>query len=149
MAFEWVKDTVQGFIAAGLGEFAKDTTWKNLPFDPAGRKLWLKIIYVPVTEDAATLGVNGENELKGFVQIGVYQQAGTGTMESDEALDKINALLAIPQRLNAPVGCLLRLTSKTSGQGGQTSTADTSAGGTEGLWDANYVTVYWLAREPR
>lgn len=149
MAFEWVKDAIQGLISSGLPEYSKDIAWKNLKFDPASRILWLKVINVPVTEDSATLGIYGENELKGFIQIGVYQKAGTGTKEADLALKKINQLLAIPQRLQAPEGCLLRLTNKSSGQGGQTSLADSTTGGAEGLWDANYITVYWLAREPR
>ena len=149
MVFNWVEDKILGLLASGLPDYAPDIAWKNLKFDPAGRILWLKIINTPITEDAATLGINGENELQGFVQIGVYQKAGTGNKQAKEALEKINELLAIPRRLNAPPGCLLRLTNKTSGQGGQTSLADTTAGGTEGLWDANYLTVYWLAREPR
>lgn len=149
MAFEWVKDTVQGYIANGLPEYVKDMAWKNLKFNPANRILWLKVIYVPITEDAVTLGIHGDNELKGFIQIGVYQKAGTGTKEADTALNRINELMKIPMHLSAPEGCILRLTSKSSGQGGQTSLADTTAGGTEGLWDANYITVYWLAREPR
>lgn len=149
MAFEWVKDLVQGFAANGLPEYGGAIAWKNLKFDPASRILWLKITYVPVTEDAATLGMNGDNELSGMLQIGVYQKAGTGCKESDEAINKLNTLFKIPQRLNAPDGCMLRFTNKTSGQGGQTSLADSTAGGTEGLWDSNYLTVYWLAREPR
>lgn len=149
MSFDWVEDQILGLLAGGLPQYAKDIAWKNLKFDPASRILWLKIINTPITEDVATLGDEGENELRGFVQIGIYQKAGTGTKKSKEALSAINTLLAIPRRLNAPIGCMLRLTNKTSGAGGQTSLADTTAGGTEGLWDANYLTVYWLAREPR
>lgn len=149
MAFEWVEDNILGLIAGGLPQYANDIAWKNLKFDPARRILWLKVINVPVTEDSATLGLHGENEYVGFVQIGVYQKAGTSTVKAAEALHALNTLLAIPRRLNAPPGCLLRLTNKMSGQGGQTSLADTTAGGTEGLWDAQYLTVYWLAREPR
>lgn len=149
MAFEWVEDEILGLLAGGLPQYAKDIAWKNLKFDPAGRILWLKIINTPIAEDAATLGIHGENELQGFVQIGIYQKAGSGIKQSREAVRIINQLLAIPRRLDAPPGCLLRLTNKTSGQGGQTSLADTTAGGTEGLWDAQYLTVYWLAREPR
>lgn len=149
MAFDWVKDLIQGFASAGLPEYGNAIAWKNLKFDPQNRILWLKITYVPITEDAITLGIHGDNELKGFLQIGVYQKAGTGSKESDLALNKINELFSIPRQLSAPAGCTFRLTSKTSGQGGQTSLADSSAGGTEGLWDSNYLTIYWLAREPR
>ena len=149
MAFEWVEDKILGFIANGLPQYAKQIAWKNLKFDPANCILWLKVINVPVTEDSASIGLYGDNEYQGFVQIGVYQKAGTGTNKSKQALEEINKLLTIPQRLDAPPGCLLRLTNKTSGQGGQTSLADTTTGGTEGVWDASYLTVYWLAREPR
>lgn len=149
MAFEWVKDLIQGHYASGLPEYKDVTAWKNLKFDPANRILWLKVINAPITEDSATLGIHGDNELEGFLQIGIYQLAGTGTKEADEAINKLNSLFATPQRLSAPPGCLLRLTSKMSSQGGQTSIADFTTGGTEGLWDANYLTIYWLAREPR
>ena len=44
MAFEWVKDTVQGYVANGLPEYVKDMAWKNLKFKPANRILWLKVI---------------------------------------------------------------------------------------------------------
>lgn len=149
MAFEWVRTTLQSIVAGGLPEYGGAIAWKNKSFNPQNKILWLKIIYVPVTEDAVTLGDEGDNELAGFLQIGVYQKAGTGVEEAEQALAKLNSLLKIPQRLPAPTGCLLRLTSKSSGQGGQTSLADTTTGGTEGVWDASYLTVYWLAREPR
>lgn len=149
MAFEWVTDAILGHAASGLPDYAPNIAWKNLKFDPTGSILWLKIINVPVTEDSVTLGQHGDTELKGFLQIGVYTKAGEGIKHAEEALNQINTLFKIPQRLKAPEGCMLRLSNKTSGQGGQTSQADTSAGGTEGLWDSQYLTVYWLAREPR
>lgn len=109
MAFEWVRTTLQSIVAGGLPEYGGAIAWKNKAFNPQNKILWLKIIYVPVTEDVVTLGDEGDNELAGFLQIGVYQKAGTGVEEAEQALAKLNSLLKIPQRLPAPTGCLLRL----------------------------------------
>lgn len=149
MAFEWVKDALLTHYSKGVADLLPVTAWKNLTFDPSGLNLWLKVFYVPVTEDPATLGIHGDNEFNGLLQISVYQKVDTGTSESDAVINRLNTLFAIPQRLECPSGCMLRLTSKQASQGGQTSLADFSAGGTEGVWDTNYLTIYWLAREPR
>ena len=149
MSFEWVEDALNSHLAGGAGIYADDIAWKNLPFEPGDRSLWLKSNIVPALEGVATLGKHGENEYLGFMQIGIYQRINEGTVESSAARNLLNQLFAVPQRLQAPEGCMLRLERKTFNSGGQTSMADMSAGGTESVWDANYITIYWLAREPR
>ena len=149
MAFEWVKDALQSHFVNGMQDLKNDIAWKNLPFAPGDRKLWLKVIYVPVQEEAETLGLHGENGFRGFLQIGIYQRINEGTELSDSVINRINNLFKVTQRLDAPPSCMLRLENKMSSQGGQTSQADMSAGGTETVWDSNYITIFWLAREPR
>ena len=149
MSFEWVEDSLSSQLLAGMGQYAKDIAWKNLPFEPGDRSLWLKSSIVPAQEGVATLGKHGENEYLGFLQIGIYQRINEGTAQSAEVRNLINRLFPVPGRLQAPEGCMLRVERKTFSSGGQTSMADLSAGGTEVVWDANYITIYWLAREPR
>lgn len=149
MSFDWVEDVLIGHLASGAGKYANSIAWKNLPFEPGDRKLWLKSSIVPAMEGVKTLGRHGENEYMGFMQVGIYQRINEGTVESKEARDFLNRLFFVPQRLQAPEGCMLRLERKAYDSGGQTSMADLSAGGTEKVWDANYITIYWLAREPR
>lgn len=149
MAFNWVKETLLGYVTNSLPDLIPDMAFKNLPFEPGNRKLWLKLMYVPVTEEAETLGIHGDNGYHGYLQIGVYQRINEGTDLAEATLNRLDSLLAIPQRIAAPPGCMLRLERKMSGQGGQTSEADMATGGTETVWDANYLTIFWLAREPR
>lgn len=147
--FAWVQDLIQSHLVVNYPTMVEHMAWKNLTFDPAGRNVWLKIINAPVTEDAITLGPTGHKELRGFLQIGIYTAITEGTVESEIAYNRVNEIFDTPQWLSAPTDCVLRLTNKGFSQGGQTSIADFTRGGTEGVWDANYLTIYWLAREPK
>ncbi len=147
--FDWVEDLLFRHLTAGLPDLIPVMAWKNLTFDPAGLKVWLKVMNAPTTEEGITLGPTGDNELRGFLQIGVYSELGTGTTESNEVYGRVSKRFDVPQRLAGPEGTLLRFTSKGYSQGGQTSLGDFTKGGTEGVWDANYITIYWLAREPK
>jgi hypothetical protein len=155
--FDWVEDIIFKHLLTVVPE-AKESSpgkrdgivaWKNLPFEPQKFKLWLKVINAPITESAATLGVHGDNNYQGFLQIGVYQKIGTGTKESKAMINRLNAGFPYPFQFNAPPGCILRVEGKGASSGGQTSVNDFTTGGTENVWDADYITVYWLAREPR
>lgn len=148
--FDWVEDLIYGHLASGLPDKVNDMAWKNLTFDPAGRTVWLKVINAPITEEGITLGPNGDNELRGFLQIGIYTAIGQGVAESKEVYGRVSERFNVPQRLAGPTGdSFVKFTSKGYSQGGQTSIGDFTRGGTEGVWDADYITVYWLAREPK
>lgn len=147
--FDWVEDSIMSQLWVSVPSVEGIIALKNLPFTPSSHKLWLKLIYAPITENAITLGLNGDNELRGFVQIGIYQKIGTGEKETKAMMKELNNAFSVPMQLNAPPGCLLRLDSKGSSAGGQTSINDFTTGGREEVWNANYLTVYWLAREPR
>lgn len=147
--FDWVEDLLKSHLVQNMPERVADMSWKNLTFDPQGRNVWLKIINSPVSEEGITLGPTGDNELRGFLQIGIYAALGRGVSESMQIYGQVSSIFDVPQRLLSPNNCILRLTSKGYSQGGQTSVADFTRGGTEGVWDANYVTIYWLAREPK
>lgn len=148
--FSWVEDLIYGHLVAGLPDKVDDMAWKNLTFDPAGRTVWLKVINAPITEEGITLGPTGDNELRGFLQIGIYSAIGTGSTESKEVYGRVSERFNVPQRLAGPTDdSFVKFTSKGYSQGGQTSIGDYTRGGTEGVWDAEYITVYWLAREPK
>lgn len=147
--FDWVEDAILGHLYASLPEMKGKIALKNVTFDASQHKLWLKVINTPSSEYVATLGDTGDNEYVGFVQLGVYTAIGVGQVETKEVLGKLGKAFRVPQHLQAPENCLLRLTRKDFSQGGQTSISDFTRGGTEKMWDANYITVYWLAREPR
>lgn len=149
MSFNWIEESLFSIAAAGLGEYAAITHWPNNKFSPQNLEAWVKIVNVPTSEYPVTMGIDGDNECVGFLQLSVYAKAGTGSKTASKIIDDINKLFKIPYKLNTPPGSILRLTNKGFSQGGQTSLADTSAGGIEGLWDSNYITVYWLARGPR
>lgn len=148
--FDWVEDLIYGHLASGLPDKVNDMAWKNLTFDPAGRTVWLKVINAPITEEGITLGPTGDNELRGFLQIGIYTAVGQGIVESKEVYGRVSECFNVPQRLAGPTNdSFVKFTSKGYSQGGQTSIGDFTRGGTEGVWDADYITVYWLAREPK
>ena len=50
MSFDWVEDVLNGHLASGAGKYANSIAWKNLPFEPGDRKLWLKSSIVPAME---------------------------------------------------------------------------------------------------
>lgn len=147
--FDWVEDLLKSQLVQSYPDKVRDMAWKNLTFDPAGRRVWLKIINAPATEQGVTLGPTGDNELRGYLQIAVYSELNVGIKDAQEVLGRVSAIYDVPKTIPAPTGCLLRLTSKGYSQGGQTSIADFTRGGVEGNWDAQYITVYWLAREPK
>lgn len=147
--FDWVENLLKSHLCKNYPEKVSDMAWKNLTFEPQGRRVWLKIINTPVTEEGITLGPTGDNELRGFLQVGVYARVGIGVKDINEVVGKVSKIFSVPQRLQTPDGCMLGLTSKGYSQGGQTSIADFTKGGTEGVWDAQYITIYWLAREPK
>lgn len=148
--FDWVEDLIYGRVATGLPDLVPDIAWKNLTFDPAGRTVWLKVINAPITEEGITLGPTGDNELRGFLQVGIYTPIGEGSVERKEAYGRVSNLFDVPLTLAGPnAGTLVRFYSKGYSQGGQTSIGDFTRGGTEGVWDADYLTIYWLAREPK
>lgn len=147
--FDWVEDALKSHLVNNYPEMINQMAWKNLTFDPAGRTVWLKIINTPSIEEGITLGPTGDNEFRGFLQIGIYTELNTGVSETQEVMGKLNHIFRLPQHLQAPEACMLKLQHKTFSQGGQTSVADFTRGGAEGVWDANYVTIYWLAREPK
>lgn len=147
--FHWVEDTLKSHLVNNYAEISHAMAWKNLTFDASGFKVWLKIINTPSSEDPVTLGPYGDNEMRGFLQIGIYSQLNIGIEESNAVLGHVSKIFSVPRQLQAPDGCMLRLTRKTFSQGGQTSIADFTRGGVEGVWDAQYVTIYWLAREPK
>lgn len=147
--FYWVEDTLKSQLVKSMPDMVDNMAWKNLTFDPAGRTVWLKIINSPVSAQGVTLGPYGDNEMRGFIQIGVYSKLDTGIELSREMIGRIETAFPIPSRLPTATGNLLRLTSKGYSQGGQTSVADFTRGGVEGNWDVQYITVYWLAREPK
>ena len=147
--FDWVEDLLKSHLVKSYPDKKNAMAWKNLTFDPAPHRVWLKIINTPVNETPITLGGGGDNELRGFLQIAVYSKLNIGIEEAREVLGRVSLAYDVPQTIPAPTGCLLKLTSKSYSQGGQTSIADFTRGGTEGNWDAQYVTVYWLAREPK
>lgn len=147
--FDWVEDTLKSHLADNYPEMQDAMAWKNLTFDPKGHKVWLKIINTPSVEEGITLGPTGDNEMRGFLQIAIYTELNIGMESTKEVLGRVGKIFDIPQRLPAPEACMLRLLRKTFSQGGQTSVADFTRGGKEGYWDAQYVTIYWLAREPK
>lgn len=150
--FDWVEDLVKSHLAAAIPDLiaSNSVAWKNWTFDPAGRTVWLKVINTPVTEEGVTLGPTGDNELRGYLQVGVYSELNTGTAESNEVYGRVSKAFDVPFRLAGPTtDSFVRFTSKGYSQGGQTSIGDFTRGGTEGVWDANYITIYWLAREPK
>lgn len=150
--FSWVEDALFSHLYASLPELVGKVAHKNLTFDASTHTLWLKAINTPASEYGATLGDYGDNELVGFLQLGIYSELGVGMVEANELKGKLGAAFKIPQHIqipNAPIGSLLKLTRKDFSQGGQTSVSDFTRGGTEKSWDADYITVYWLAREPR
>lgn len=148
--FDWVEDQVYGLVRDSLPTLVPDIAWKNLTFDPAGRKVWLKVVNAPITEEGITLGPTGDNELRGFLQIGVYSPIGDGSTERREAYGAVSKGFDIPKTIAGPdAGTILRFYSKGYSQGGQTSIGDFTRGGIEGVWDVDYITVYWLAREPK
>lgn len=147
--FDWVEDALKSHLVNGYPQMTDAMAWKNLTFKATGHKVWLKIINTPSIEEGITLGPDGDNEMRGFIQIAVYTELNTGMELTKEVLGNVNKIFAIPQRLPVQEGHLLKLTSKTFSQGGQTSVADFTRGGKEGNWDAQYVTIYWLAREPK
>lgn len=147
--FDWVEDVLMRHLYESLPDLHTQIALKNVTFDPSPFTLWLKVIHTPASEYPITLGDAGDNECVGFVQFGVYGALGTGTVETKEVLGRVNKAFNVPKHLQAPDGCLLRLERKDFSQGGQTSISDFTRGGTEKAWDANYITVYWLAREPR
>lgn len=150
--FGWVEDTLFTHLYAELPELKGKVAHKNLTFDPSNLTLWLKVINTPVSEYSASLGPTGDNECVGFLQFGIYSELGAGMVEANTLKRKLNKSFSVPKQLaiqEAPTGCMLRLTRKDFSQGGQTSISDFTRGGTEKMWDADYLTVYWLAREPR
>lgn len=148
--FDWVEDLIQSHLVAGLPDMVPQMAWKNLTFDPAGLNVWLKIINAPITEEGITLGPTGDNELRGFLQVGIYTPIGDGTTEGKEVYGRVSKTFDVPQRLVGPTSdSFVKFYSKGYSQGGQTSIGDFTRGGTEGVWDANYITIYWLAREPK
>lgn len=148
--FDWVDDLVQSRIAQGLPDLIDAIAWKNLTFDPAGRTVWLKVINAPITEEGITLGPTGDNELRGFLQIAVYTPVGAGTTDSRNVLSRISQIFDIPVTVPGPtLGTILRYKSKGYSQGGQTSIGDFTKGAIEGVWAVDYITIYWLAREPK
>lgn len=150
--FGWVEDALFTHLYASIPELKGKVAHKNLTFDPSALTLWLKVINTPASQYSASLGPTGDNELVGFVQFGVYSELGIGMAEANAIKRKINKAFRTPSGIavpGAPVGSMLRLTRKDFSQGGQTSVSDFTRGGTEKVWDADYITVYWLAREPR
>ena len=151
LPYEWVEDNLVTRLMQGWPEVVSggQVAFKNSTFNPAGRNMWLKFINTPVDENPVTLGLHGHNEMRGFLQIGIYVPIGEGQTASREALFKLREIYKAPATVPAPNDCYMQLTSLGFSQGGQTSIADFTRGGTEKEWDANYLTVYWLAREPR
>lgn len=149
--FDWIPDTLKSLVVTALPDLAEEDRiyWKNWEFTPPQDKVWVKPIFIPAEEAAITLGDNGDNETNGFFQITIYAPINTGETEANEICKRLNTAFAIPKRLPAPEGCMLRLTNKGFSTGGQTSVNDFGKGGAEENWDVNFITVYWLAREPR
>ena len=111
--FDWVEDLIYGHLASGLPDKVNDMAWKNLTFDPAGRTVWLKVINAPITEEGITLGPTGDNELRGFLQIGIYTAIGQGVAESKEVYGRVSERFNVPQRLAGPTGdSFVKFTSK-------------------------------------
>lgn len=151
LPYEWVEDALVASLVQNWPEVIseKRVAFKNLAFEAQGLNMWLKFINTPVEEKAITLGDDGHNELRGFLQIGIYVPIGEGVVASRDALFKLRQIYKAPASVPAPPDCYMKLTSLGYSQGGQTSIADFTRGGTEKEWDADYLTVYWLAREPR
>lgn len=149
--FSWIPDALKSMVVAAVPDLAEEDRiyWKNWTFTPDPTKPWIKPVFIPAEEYGVTLGDNGDNETNGFFQINIYSPINIGDELSQELCRRLNAAFKIPQRIPAPEGCMLRLTNKGFSTGGQTSVNDFGKGGADDNWDVNFITVYWLAREPR
>lgn len=80
--FSGVKDALDG----------KAVQWPNRAFTPESGSLWFKVSYVPADRFRATLGDEGEDHVKGFIQIDVNAPAGAGESASRTELDALEVV---------------------------------------------------------
>ncbi|UPT52971.1 hypothetical protein [Hafnia phage yong3] len=148
LGYEWISDEFNKRVRLAVG---KDIpiAWKNKKFVPDQKKVWLKVMLAPTSESMVTLGDSGHNELPGFYQVAIFSPLNTGTQKQSEILDSLRKTFKLGTRFVCPEDYTLRITGFDFSQGGQMSLNDFTRGGVEENWDANFITIYWSAREPR
>lgn len=91
---------IRAFFAAKLKAYqATNVAWENVPFDPATPS-YLQFNFVQTSVEQAEYGTYGRDLRKGFVQITVYEPAGSKTNDdgSGVALAKAEAIEGVFHR---------------------------------------------------
>jgi hypothetical protein len=79
---------ITGFQTGNLFP-AKDICWQNIKFDPSGKDFWCEFHYMPGTPAPITLGLPGEDEMRGMFQITLNEKLGDG---EERTLKKLQEL---------------------------------------------------------
>lgn len=82
------------------GGFFSDanTRWENSTFTPPNATPWAAVSYIPAQPDVATLGDDGEDEVRGIFQIDLNYPVNSGTQASEQKADSIAQLFKAGER---------------------------------------------------
>lgn len=144
----WISDSLNKALVDEIGSDFP-IAWKNIKFIPTQEQMWLKAIFIPASDYSITLGPTGYNELVGMYQINVMSPLDSGSQKALGVIARLRNLFYVGKQFSVTTGYMLRIRERSYSSGGQTTMNDFGQGGVDGIWDTNFITVYWSAREPR
>jgi hypothetical protein len=113
------------------------TEWENVAFDPKGLTLWTSFIFMPTQPFAVTLGDNGEDEMRGFIQIDINVPNNTGEKPLFDVLSKLQDFFTAGRALAYNSGTATIIS------------CGVSPGRKVDSWFRRSVSVYFYARTSR
>lgn len=140
---------LHGMLATVAGIVGCKVAHKNIPFTPDAKVPYLRASIFVGEKYPITCGDDGHLEFGGFYQIDIRTPKSQGTTFQNNVIDLVNQHFKIGKHLNIKADHYFKLKSIAYGTGGQTTVSDATRGSVEDLWDVNYITVNWLAREPK
>jgi hypothetical protein len=90
---------VQGYLDA-MAPAVPPTEYENMPFEtPHDAPLWISLSFLPVSSRAATIGVGGEDEDIGLLQIDINVPTGRSEKDLIQTADKLRSYFTAGRHL--------------------------------------------------
>jgi hypothetical protein len=90
---------LRGAFLAAIPAAAGVTAFENQPFEPKGWAKWFGFHFLPNVPEVATLGLDGEDEITGLVQIDININAGRGKEGIEDDLFALRSVFAAGTRI--------------------------------------------------
>ena len=92
------KALLQGVLDAGITVPIK---WENAAFTTPNASPWAAVYILGMTDEPATLGVNGENLAEGVLQLSIFTPKGAGDLSAYTVADEFRQVFRTGESLSA------------------------------------------------